>query len=71
MLPNLIVIGAGKCGTPSLHHYLDAPPSVSMSVPKELDFFQQPDCLDRVEQYEPHFPDHALVRGEAGPRYSG
>ncbi len=71
MLPNLIIIGAGKCGTSSLHHYLDAHPSVSMSARKELDFFQQADCLDRVEQYERHFPDDAPVRGEASPGYSG
>lgn len=71
MLPNLIIIGAGKCGTSSLHHYLDAHPSVSMSDRKELDFFQQADCLDRVEHYARHFRDDAPVRGEASPGYSG
>lgn len=38
-LPNLIVIGAMKCGTSALHYYLDLHPSISMSRPKELDFF--------------------------------
>jgi hypothetical protein len=71
VLPNLIVIGAGKCGTSSLHHYLDAHPSVAMSKPKELDFFQAEDCLDRVTDYERHFRDPAPVRGESSPGYSG
>jgi len=71
VLPNLLIIGAGKCGTSSLHHYLDAHPSVSMSEPKELDFFQDADCLDRAAQYERHFPDHVPVRGESSPGYTG
>ena len=28
MLPNLLVIGAAKCGTTSLHEYLDAHPEI-------------------------------------------
>jgi len=42
MLPNLIVIGAMKCATTSLHYYLDAHPRVAMSHPKELHFFTGP-----------------------------
>ncbi len=38
-LPNLIVIGAMKCGTSALHYYLDLHPQTSMSHPKELNFF--------------------------------
>lgn len=38
-LPNLIVIGAMKCGTSSLHYYLDLHPAISMSSAKELNFF--------------------------------
>ena len=38
-LPNLIVIGAMKCGTSALHYYLGMHPEVQMSRPKELDFF--------------------------------
>jgi hypothetical protein len=41
-LPNLVVIGAMKCGTTSLHHYLDLHPDVAMSRPKELNFFFGP-----------------------------
>ena len=32
-LPNLIVIGAQKCGTSVLHYYLRLHPEVSMSKP--------------------------------------
>ena len=38
-LPNLLVIGAMKCGTSSLHRYLDLHPEIAMSGAKELNFF--------------------------------
>jgi len=38
-LPNLFVIGAPKCGTTSLHRYLDQHPRISMSAMKEPKFF--------------------------------
>lgn len=38
-LPNLIVIGALRCGTSALHYYLDLHPEIQMSSPKELNFF--------------------------------
>ncbi len=38
-LPNLVVIGAMKCGTSALHYYLDLHPEIQMSSPKELGFF--------------------------------
>ena len=34
-----MVIGAQKCGTSGLHYYLGLHPEVSMSSPKELNFF--------------------------------
>ena len=43
-LPNLIVIGAMKSGTSSLHYYLDAHPDIAMARAKELHFFS----LDRI-----------------------
>ena len=39
-LPTFLVIGAGKCGTTSLHHYLATHPEIQMSRTKELRFFQ-------------------------------
>jgi hypothetical protein len=38
-LPNLFVIGAPKCGTTSLHGYLDRHPRISMSAVKEPKYF--------------------------------
>src|SRR3954453_12743113 len=38
-LPNLIIIGARKSGTTSLHGYLNQHPDVFMSKPPELHFF--------------------------------
>ena len=42
-LPNLVLIGAMKCGTSALHAYLDMHPQIAMSRPKELNFFIGPD----------------------------
>ena len=38
-LPNLIVIGTGRCGTTALHRYLRVHPEIAMSATKELNFF--------------------------------
>ena len=35
----LFIIGAQKCGTTSLHHYLGQHPELTGSKPKEIDFF--------------------------------
>lgn len=38
-LPDLVIIGAMKAATSSLHVYLGAHPAIAVSRPKELDFF--------------------------------
>ena len=38
-MPNLFIIGAAKCGTSSLHSYLDLHPEISMSDVKEPMYF--------------------------------
>ena len=38
-LPNLIIIGAMKCGTSALHYYMSMHPEIGMSSPKELNYF--------------------------------
>lgn len=40
--PNLFIVGAPKCGTSSLHYYLDQHPDIFMSKPKEPHYF----CTD-------------------------
>jgi hypothetical protein len=72
MLPNLIVIGAGKCGTSSLSNYLGRHPEIFMSRRKELMFFNARLNWDNgVEWYESQFADaSAPVRGESSPQYT-
>lgn len=70
-LPNLIVIGAQKCGTSGLHYHLGLHPEVSMSKPKELNFFIEERNWPRGEAwYRRHFDAGASVRGEASPNYT-
>jgi hypothetical protein len=71
VLPNLLVIGAMKCGTTSLHRYLALHPEVWMSDPKELRFFVERGNWHRgVGWYEGCFPVDAPIRGEASPWYT-
>src|SRR5438093_10024477 len=70
-LPNLVVIGAQKCGTSGLHYYLSLHPEISMSRPKELNFFIAERNWPRgVEWYRRHFDPRAQVRGESSPNYT-
>jgi hypothetical protein len=70
-LPNLVVIGAQKCGTSGLHYHLGLHPEVSMSKPKELNFFIEERNWKRgADWYREHFDPRATVRGEASPNYS-
>lgn len=71
MRPNLIIIGAMKSGTTSLHHYLQSHPDISMSEPKELNFFSNPKFWNRgVGWYESHFNSAATIRGETSTSYT-
>src|SRR3954447_20887582 len=69
VLPNLIVIGAAKCGTTSLHEYLALHPDIAMSAKKELNFFTRDDWRSQVDWYADQFSD-AAVRGESSPGYT-
>jgi hypothetical protein len=70
-LPNLIVIGAQKCGTSGLHYHLSLHPQVSMSRPKELNFFIEERNWPRGgDWYGGHFDARATVRGESSPNYT-
>lgn len=73
MLPNLLIIGAQKAGTTSLHRYLDAHPDVFMSPIKEVDFFSDPErTAAGVSWYERHFDGvtNERIVGEASPSYT-
>ena len=69
-LPNLIIVGAAKCGTSALHHYLGLHPEIAMSEVKELKFFQDPRCLEKLGSYATCFDGTVPVRGEATPIYT-
>jgi hypothetical protein len=70
-LPNLIIIGAPKCGTSSMHFYLGQHPQIYMSQPKELNFFLLEKNWDKGEiWYRSHFKKQAMIRGESSPMYS-
>lgn len=70
-LPNLIVIGAQKCGTSGLHYYLSLHPEISVSRPKELNFFiGERNWPLGLDWYRSHFDPSAKVRSEASPNYT-
>ena len=70
--PDFIIAGASKCGTSSLHSYLNYHPQILLSHKKELDFFWK--NFDKgVAWYLAHFPTVCdrddLITGEATPNY--
>ncbi|MBA2525286.1 MAG: sulfotransferase [Pyrinomonadaceae bacterium] len=77
-LANLLVIGAMKSGTTSLHRYLNLHPEIQMAGPKELNFFVKPeDCLvpqgdwhRGLDWYRQWFAGDYPVRGESSHHYS-
>lgn len=83
-LPNLLIIGAHKCGTTSLHYYLGRHPEITMAAPrghaagvendiagKEMRFFWREDWRERLDWYRSHFRGmRTPIRGEATPAYS-
>jgi hypothetical protein len=70
-LPNLIVIGAMKCGTTSLHFQLRRHPDIAMPRDKELDFFVAARNWPKgLEWYASRFPAGTQIRGESSPSYT-
>lgn len=68
-LPTFICIGAMKCGTTSLHKYLDAHPDVCMSSPKETGFFLRRTDRD-LDWYQQCFSGRARAYGETSTNYA-
>ena len=69
-LPSFITIGAMKCGTSSIHKYLDLHPDISMSKLKEPDFFiKEKKWSKGVGWYRSQFRPGAMV-GESSPNYT-
>ena len=72
MLPNLVIIGAARCGTTSLHWYLHEHPDIFMTPGKELNFFRAERNWHRgLEWYERQFPaGPQRVYGESSVGYT-
>lgn len=69
-LPNLVVIGAMKAGTTSVHNYLDLHPEIAVSADKEMRFFTDPGCRSWVGAYQDQFPTGTRYRAESTPFYT-
>jgi hypothetical protein len=69
-LPNFVIIGAAKCATTSLHAQLDTHPEISMSLIKEPQYFNDPDCGTWLEFYRALFDADAAITGEASTVYT-
>mmetsp|Transcript_16231 Transcript_16231/g.30699 ORF Transcript_16231/g.30699 Transcript_16231/m.30699 type:complete len:553 (+) Transcript_16231:4385-6043(+) len=73
--PGFIIIGAGKCGTSSLYHYLVGHPRVLPAKKKQIDYFRYFSTRS-MKWYLSNFPsadtflsNGALMTGEASPGY--
>lgn len=73
--PGFIIIGAGKCGTSSLYHYLVGHPRVLPAKKKQIDYFRYFSTRS-MKWYLSNFPsadtflsNRALMTGEASPGY--
>lgn len=73
--PGFIIIGAGKCGTSSLYHYLIGHPRVLPAKQKQIHYFKYY-TYNPMKWYLSHFPSAtsflssgALMTGEASPGY--
>ncbi len=69
--PDFLIIGAMKCGTTSLHHYLGKHPSVFTTEGKEIHFFNNDNYDDsKLEEYYAHFASEAKVVGASPQSYT-
>jgi hypothetical protein len=69
-LPNLVIVGAMKCGTSSLHEYLNLHPEIFMSAVKEIDYFSGNNSNQPLNWYTSQFDGSYKIRGESSQNYS-
>lgn len=70
MLPNLVILGAMKCGTSSLRFYLDAHPEIAMA-PGGLNFFlEEYNWSKGIDWYSAQFSGSEKIHGDCSPRYT-
>lgn len=71
MLPGFIIIGAMKCGTTSLYHYLKSHSQIGVSEIKETNYFiEERNYSKKVEWYKSQFKGDFRIYGEASPNYT-
>ena len=72
-LPNLLIVGAAKSGTTSLHNYLNQHPSVFMCSPKEPHFLINKDIGEqRIPKGVLSLEDYkSLFKGASTKKYRG
>jgi hypothetical protein len=75
--PNLFLLGAAKCGTTSLHYYLNQHPSIHMSREKEPNYFSFAEApvrplhvISDPHRYRALFDSDLPIRGEASVTYT-
>ena len=78
-LPNLLIVGAAKSGTTSLHHYLNQHPDIFMCFPKEPHFLinveigegRIPKGISEIKLYQKLFEEGIgfKYRGESSVMY--
>jgi hypothetical protein len=68
--PNFFIIGAAKCGTTSLHFYLDHHPEIAMADPKEPHVFADSRSLHNYRSYDGMFRAGTRMRGDSSTGYS-
>ncbi len=60
-----------KCGTTSLHYYLNQHPQISMSSEKELQFFIiEKNWHKGIKWYGSNFKGNATIHGESSASYA-
>jgi hypothetical protein len=67
--PNLLIIGAMKGGTTSLHDYLSKHPDIFMSNPKEIHYYDDANKITE-EEYLSYFQTNRRIRGTTPQSYS-
>lgn len=70
-LPNLLVIGAMKSGTTSLHDYLNEHPDIFMSSPKEIHYYADGAYQEwSKEKYMSFFQSDCIYAGTSPQSYT-
>lgn len=68
ILPTALVIGAQKCGTSALYHYLSRNPAIGSAATKEVHYFDLK-YAEGAAWYRSHFPTTRAAERLAAPPY--